>query len=50
MPLWRNKNVKLNSSKCSLGVAVADSYDAGMAMSDLALEDIIKDLKAQNAA
>jgi hypothetical protein len=41
---------QLNASKCSLGVVAADSYDAGMAMSDLALEDIIKDLKAQNAA
>ena len=41
---------QLNASKCSLGVVAADSYDAGKAMSDLALEDIIKDIKAQKAA
>jgi hypothetical protein len=41
---------QLNASKCSLGVVASDSHDAGMAMSDLALEDIIKDFKAQNSA
>jgi hypothetical protein len=41
---------QLNVSKCSLGVVASDSHDAGMAMSDLALEDIIKDFKAQNSA